>query len=137
MGTNGKLVPIVQEYVLNTMGTTSRMRRPPTIIGRRRRLLSAVRQWDGVKAKARTHRRGAATGTVISGRPLEIADEVQGETDHREAIAEAKRIGQNAQAFTTYHVKSATGGGPKSRPLFRHAFARAASTLQIPRRVLR
>lgn len=99
MGTkDGKLVPIVQEYVLNTYIKYDQydVQAADDYWAATKDYWAAVRaEWDRVAAT-----RGgiaideeAETGTVISGRLLSMADEVQDKKLTTEkAIAEAKKL---------------------------------------------
>lgn len=101
---NGKLRPIVQEYVLNTYTKFDgyNVKAADDYWAKTKAYWAAVRGvWDEVAAK-----RGgihiaekADTGTVISGRLLEIADEVNGgKLKDAAAISEARKLITEATA---------------------------------------
>ncbi|MEA3540393.1 MAG: DUF6607 family protein [Pseudomonadota bacterium] len=101
---NGKLRPIVQEYVLNTYTKFDgyNVKAADDYWAKTKAYWAAVRGlWDEVAAK-----RGgihvaekADTGTVISGRLLEIADEVNsGKLKEAAAISEARKLITEATA---------------------------------------
>lgn len=99
MGTkDGKLVPIVQEYVLNTYLKYDQydVKAADDYWTATRDYWAAVRAaWDRVAAAKGgiAIDEKADTGTVISGRLLEIADEVQdGKLSTAKAIAEATKL---------------------------------------------
>jgi len=99
MGTkDGKLVPIVQEYVLNTYLKYDQydVKAADDYWAATRDYWAAVRAaWDRIAAAKGgiAIDEKADTGTVISGRLLEIADEVQdGKLTTEKAIAEAKKL---------------------------------------------
>ncbi|BBB11156.1 DUF6607 family protein [Sphingopyxis sp. FD7] len=99
MGTkDGKLVPIVQEYVLNTYTKYDQydVKAADDYWAATRDYWAAVRAaWDRVAAAKGgiAIDEKADTGTVISGRLLEIADEVQdGKLTTARAVAEATRL---------------------------------------------
>ena len=99
MGTkDGKLVPIVQEYVLNTYTKYDQydVKAADDYWAATRDYWAAVRAaWDRVAATKGgiAIDEKADTGTVISGRLLEIADEVQdGKLTTARAVAEATRL---------------------------------------------
>mgnify|MGYP001075688962 CR=1 FL=1 len=94
----GKLVPIVQEYVLNTYIKYDDydVKAADDYWAATRDYWAAVRaEWDRV-ARAKggiAIEEQADTGTVVSGRLLEIADEVQErKLTTAKAIAEAKKL---------------------------------------------
>ena len=95
---DGKLVPIVQEYVLNTYIKYDQYdaKAADDYWAATKDYWAAVRaEWDRV-AQAKggiAIEEKADTGTVISGRLLEIADEVQEKKlTTAKAIAEAKKL---------------------------------------------
>ncbi|MGV3729732.1 MAG: DUF6607 family protein [Sphingopyxis sp.] len=99
MGTkDGKLVPIVQEYVLNTYSKYDQydVKAADDYWAATKDYWAAVRAaWDRVAAAKGgiAIEEKADTGTVISGRLLEIADEVQdGKLTTAKAIAEATKL---------------------------------------------
>jgi hypothetical protein len=99
MGTkDGKLVPIVQEYVLNTYikYDTYDVKAADDYWAATKDYWAAVRaEWDRVAAAKGgiAIEEKADTGTVISGRLLEMADEVQEKKlTTAKAIAEAKKL---------------------------------------------
>ena len=92
MGTkDGKLVPVVQEYVLNTY-----IKYDQYDVKAADDYWAAVRaEWDRVAATngGIAINEEAQTGTVISGRLLEMADEVEDKKlTTAKAIAEAKKL---------------------------------------------
>jgi len=99
---DGKLVPIVQEYVLNSYdrfdGFTAKA--ADDYWAATRDYWAAVRGVWARIAEAKggiTIQEEAETGTVISGRLLEIADEIQaGKIKTRAAIAEATKLIEGA-----------------------------------------
>lgn len=99
MGTkDGKLIPIVQEYVLNTYAKNDEydVKSADDYWAATKEYWAAVRaEWDRVAATKGgiAIDEEAQTGTVISGRLLEIADEVQDKKlTTAKAIAEAKKL---------------------------------------------
>lgn len=99
MGTkDGKLVPIVQEYVLNTYSKFDGydVKAADDYWAATKTYWAAVRgEWDKVAATKGgiAVQEEAETGTVISGRLLEIADEIQeGKIKQDAAIAEAVKL---------------------------------------------
>ncbi|WP_188236623.1 DUF6607 family protein [Sphingopyxis sp. LK2115] len=99
MGTkDGKLVPIVQEYVLNTYTRYDQydVKAADDYWAATRDYWAAVRAaWDRVAATKGgiAIDEKADTGTVISGRLLEIADEIQaGKLTTARAVAEATKL---------------------------------------------
>ncbi len=99
MGTkDGKLIPIVQEYVLNTYAKNDDydVKSADDYWAATKDYWAAVRaEWDRVAATKGgiAIDEEAQTGTVISGRLLEIADEVQDKKlTTAKAIAEAKKL---------------------------------------------
>ena len=95
---DGKLVPIVQEYVLNTYIKYDQydVKAADDYWAATKDYWAAVRaEWDRVAATKGgiAIEEEAETGTVISGRLLEIADEVQEKKlTTAKAIAEAKKL---------------------------------------------
>lgn len=95
---DSKLVPIVQEYVLNTYTKNDQydVQAADDYWAATKDYWAAVRtEWDRVAATKGgiAIDEEAQTGTVISGRLLEIADEVQGKKlTTAKAIAEAKKL---------------------------------------------
>jgi hypothetical protein len=102
---DGKLQPVIQEYVLNTYTRFKDydVKAADDYWAATQGYWAAIRaEWD-VVAKAENGIRikeEAETGTVIAGRLLELADEIQeGKTREAAAIAEARRlIQQNTTA---------------------------------------
>lgn len=99
MGTkDGKLVPIVQEYVLNTYIKYDQydVKAADDYWAATKEYWAAVRaEWDRVAAAKGgiAIDEEAQTGTVISGRLLEMADEVQEKKlTTAKAISEAKKL---------------------------------------------
>lgn len=99
MGTkDGKLVPVVQEYVLNTYSKYDQydVKGADDYWAATKDYWAAVRAaWDRVAAAKGgiAIDEKADTGTVISGRLLEIADEVQdGKLTTAKAVAEATKL---------------------------------------------
>lgn len=99
MGTkDGKLIPIVQEYVLNTYAKNDEydVKSADDYWAATKEYWAAVRaEWHRVAATKGgiAIDEEAQTGTVISGRLLEIADEVQDKKlTTAKAIAEAKKL---------------------------------------------
>ena len=102
MGTkDGKLVPIVQEYVLNTYIKYDQydVKAADDYWAATKEYWAAVRaEWDRVAAAKGgiAINEEAQTGTVISGRLLEMADEIQDKKlTTANAIAEAKKLIQS------------------------------------------
>lgn len=111
---DGKLQPIVQEYVLNTYTRFDgyNVKAADDYWAATKDYWAAVRnQWD----KVATTKGGIAiqeeaqAGTVISARLLTMADEiVEGKLSQTQAIAEAQKlIGDNTRAIDTKQVASA------------------------------
>ena len=101
---NGKLRPIVQEYVLNTYTKFDgyNVKAADDYWAKTKAYWAAVRGlWDEVAAKRGGIRiaEKADTGTVISGRLLEIGDAVNaGKTKDADAVAEARKLITEATA---------------------------------------
>lgn len=99
---DGQLVPFVQESVLNTYRPTDADPSPADAYwAATRDYWAAVRaEWDRVQQSGGIHiQEEAQTGTVISGRLLEMADEIQdGTRQTPAAIAEAQRLIREATA---------------------------------------
>lgn len=95
---DGKLVPIVQEYVLNTYTKFDgyNVKAADDYWAATKDYWTAVRaEWDKVSVTKGgiAIKEEAETGTVISGRLLEIADEIQsGKLKQDKAIAEAAKL---------------------------------------------
>jgi hypothetical protein len=95
---DGSLQPVVQEYVLNTYTRFNDypVKAADDYWAATRGYWAAVRaEWDAVAAKKGAIRikEEAETGTVISGRLLEIANELQdGKQSEAAAIAEARKL---------------------------------------------
>ena len=95
---DGQLQPVVQEYVLNTYSRFSDYdtKAADAYWAATRGYWAAIRaEWDEVAARKGgiAIEEEAETGTIISGRLLELADEIQaGTTSEASAIAEATRL---------------------------------------------
>ncbi len=95
---DGKLVPIVQEYVLNTYtrSTAFNVKAADDYWAATRDYWTQIRAlWDGIAASGGGIgvEEQADTGTVVSGRLLELADEIQsGKTSTPKALAEARKL---------------------------------------------
>lgn len=94
----GKLVPIVQEYVLNTYTRSAAfdVKAADDYWGATKDYWAQIRaQWDALTASGNgiAVEEFADTGTVISGRLLELADEIQqGKTTTARAMTEARAL---------------------------------------------
>jgi hypothetical protein len=111
---DGKLQPIVQEYVLNTYTKFDgyNVKAADDYWAATKDYWAAVRnQWDKVAATKGgiAIQEEAQAGTVISARLLTMADEiVEGKLSQTQAIAEAQKlIGDNTRAIDTKQVASA------------------------------
>jgi hypothetical protein len=95
---DGKLVPIVQEYVLNTYtrSSTFNVKAADDYWAATKDYWAQIRaQWDALAAGGNgiAVDEFAETGTVISGRLLELADEIQeGKTTTAKALTEARAL---------------------------------------------
>ncbi|PXW76483.1 hypothetical protein C7451_105258 [Blastomonas natatoria] len=110
---DGKLQPIVQEYVLNTYTKFDgyNVKAADDYWAATKGYWAAVRaEWDKVASTKGgiAIQEEAQTGTVISGRLLTMADEIiEGKLSEAKAIAEAQKlIGENTRAIDTRQIAS-------------------------------